>query len=50
MDITWDTFQKELKEKSLCGACGQYYEESEQGQDGYHSEQLCDANDEIKGE
>lgn len=50
MNTTWNKFQEELKEKSLCGACGQYYEESEQGEDGYHSEKLCDANDEITHE
>jgi hypothetical protein len=47
---TWNKFQEELKAKSLCGACGQYYEENEQGEDGYHSATLCDANDEIKEE
>lgn len=47
---TWNKFQEELKEESLCGACGQYYEENQQGEDGYHSAKLCDANDEITHE
>jgi hypothetical protein len=48
LENTLNTFHKELREKSLCGACGQYYEENQQGDDGYHSPQLCDANDEIE--
>jgi hypothetical protein len=48
MENTWNKFQKELQEPSLCGACGQYYEENEQGDDAYHAPELCDANDEIK--
>ena len=48
MESAWDKFQKQLQEKTLCGACGQYYEEAEQGEDGYHSPDLCDANDEIE--
>lgn len=40
--------EKELQEPTLCGACGQYYEKNEQGDDGYHAPELCDANDEIK--
>lgn len=48
MQNTWEKFQKELQEPTLCGACGQYYEENEQGDDGYHAPELCDANDEIK--
>jgi hypothetical protein len=47
MENTWDKFQKELKNETLCGACGQYYEENQQGEDGYHSSKLCDANDEV---
>ena len=46
--VTWEKFQEETKEKSLCGACGQYYDETEQGDDAYHSPELCDANDEIQ--
>jgi hypothetical protein len=46
--ITWTKFQEELKNETLCGACGQYYEENQQGEDGYHSADLCDANDEIQ--
>lgn len=49
MESTWDKFQKQLTEPTLCGACGQYYEENQQGEDGYHSPELCDANDEIEG-
>jgi hypothetical protein len=45
--VTWEKFQEETKEESLCGACGQYYEENQQGEDGYHSSKLCDANDEV---
>lgn len=45
--ITWTKFQEELKNETLCGACGQYYEENQQGEDGYHSSELCDANDEA---
>jgi hypothetical protein len=45
--VTWEKFQEETKEKSLCGACGQYYDEADQGDDGYHSPELCDANDEV---
>ena len=48
LESTLNTFHKELREESLCGACGQYYEENQQGDDGYHSPQLCDANDEIE--
>lgn len=44
---TFDKFQKELQEATLCGACGQYYEENEQGEDAYHSPQFCDAANEI---
>ena len=47
MESTWEQFQKQLQEPTLCGACGQYYEENQQGADGYHSAELCDANDEI---
>lgn len=47
METTWTKFQEELKNETLCGACGQYYEENQQGEDGYHSPELCDANDEI---
>lgn len=47
MENTWSKFQEEIKEQSLCGACGQYYDEADQGNDGYHSPKLCDANDEI---
>ena len=47
MESTWEQFQKQLQEPTLCGACGQYYEEDQQGDDGYHSAELCDANDEI---
>ena len=46
--VTWEKFQEEIKEQSLCGACGQYYDETEQGSDAYHSPELCDANDEIQ--
>ena len=45
--VTWQKFQQETKEQSLCGACGQYYDEADQGDDGYHSSKLCDANDEV---
>jgi len=45
--VTWEKFQEETKEQSLCGACGQYYDETEQGSDAYHSPKLCDANDEA---
>jgi hypothetical protein len=45
--VTWEKFQEETKEQSLCGACGQYYDETEQGSDAYHSPALCDANDEV---
>jgi hypothetical protein len=45
--VTWEKFKEETKEKSLCGACGQYYDEAQQGEDGYHSSKLCDANDEV---
>lgn len=45
--VTWEKFQAEIKEQSLCGACGQYYEENQEGEDGYHSPELCDANDEV---
>jgi hypothetical protein len=48
VENTWEKFQKELQEPTLCGACGQYYEENEQGEDAYHAPTLCDANDEIK--
>ena len=44
---TWKKFQEELKNPTLCGACGQFYEENEQGQDGYHSAQNCDAADDL---
>jgi hypothetical protein len=44
---TWNKFQEEIKEQSLCGACGQYYDEAQQGDDAYHSPELCDANDEV---
>jgi hypothetical protein len=47
MGNTWDKFQKELQEPTLCGACGQYYEENEQDEKGFHSPTLCDANDEV---
>jgi hypothetical protein len=47
MQNTWEKFQKETQEPSLCGACGQYYEENEQGDDAYHAPELCDANDET---
>ena len=47
MESTWEQFQKQLQEPTLCGACGQYYEEDQQGDDGYHSAELCDANDET---
>jgi hypothetical protein len=47
IENTWNKFQEELKERSLCGACGQYYDETEQGSDAYHSPELCDANDEV---
>jgi hypothetical protein len=47
MKDTWGKFQQELQAPPLCGACGQYYEENQQGEDGYHSAALCDANDEI---
>jgi hypothetical protein len=47
MQNTWEKFQKELQEPILCGACGQYYEENEQGDDAYHAPELCDANDEV---
>jgi hypothetical protein len=46
MGNTWDKFQKELQKPTLCGACGQYYEENEQDEKGFHSPTLCDANDE----
>ena len=45
--VTWEKFQEEIKEQSLCGACGQYYDEAQQGSDAYHSPELCDANDEV---
>jgi hypothetical protein len=45
---TWEKFQKELQDPTLCGACGQYYEDNEQGDDAYHAPELCDANDEVK--
>ena len=47
MESTWEKFQKQLQEATLCGACGKYYEEDEQGDDSYHSAKLCDANNEI---
>lgn len=47
MQNTWEKFQKETQEPNLCGACGQYYEENQQGEDAYHAPELCDANDEI---
>ena len=46
-NCTWNKFQQQEKEATLCGACGQYYEEDQQDDDGYHSAKLCDANDEI---
>ena len=48
MKKIWEKFQKELQESTLCGACGQYYEDNEQGDDAYHAPELCDANDEVK--
>lgn len=42
-----NTKDHQCKEQNLCGACGQYYEENQQGEDGYHAPELCDANDEI---
>jgi hypothetical protein len=47
MENTWNKFQKETQEPTLCGACGQYYEDNQQGDDGYHSPEICDANDEV---
>lgn len=47
MESTWEKFQKELQAPTICGACGQYYEENQQGEDGYHNVELCDAADEI---
>jgi hypothetical protein len=44
---TWEKFQKEIKNPTLCGACGQFYEENEQGRDGYHSALNCDAADDL---
>jgi len=44
---TWEKFQEELQNPTLCGACGQFYEENEQGQDGYHSALNCDAADDL---
>lgn len=34
----------------LCGACGQYFDESEVDFNGYHLGEFCDANDEIEEE
>ena len=48
MQETWSKFQEEVREETLCGACGQYYGESEQADDGYHYTIFCDADDEIK--
>lgn len=47
MSNTWNKFQDQLSEPDLCGACGQFYEIADQGADGYHSPDLCDAVEEI---
>lgn len=43
---TWNKFQEEIKELPCCGACGQFYEISEQAEDGYHSANYCEAYEE----
>jgi hypothetical protein len=35
-------------EQTLCGACGQYLEQTEQDAQGFHIPEQCSANDEIK--
>ena len=54
MQDTWQEFQKELdtnnasKDATLCGACGEYMEISEEDSQGFHLPDKCSANDEIK--
>lgn len=53
MQDTWQEFQKELnantasKDATLCGACGEYMEISEEDSQGFHLPDKCSANDEI---
>jgi len=47
MQDTWQKFQQELQADSNtnCGACGLFINDDEMDLEGFHSPDLCDAND-----
>jgi hypothetical protein len=46
MQDTWQKFQQELvNSDNNCGACGLFISDDEMDSEGFHSPNLCDAND-----